>query len=78
MIEHPTGTLCRCGVSLDLCADCRGWLELHSMRIRLVWGVRLDAWGAQKPGQVWVRTQSAERADFREGLYLASYKLLRQ
>jgi hypothetical protein len=40
----------------------------------------LDSWGdtvAMDAGLVWTPSELCERADFREGLYLASYKLLR-
>jgi len=75
---HPTATLCRCGVSLDLCADCRGWLAEHARAIELLWKVRLTWWAKypEAPASGW--SEESEAADFREGLYLASYKLLRQ
>ena len=78
MIDHPTGTLCRCGVSLDLCADCRASWEVNKARMWLYF----SSWWRAVTVYADILTPDAhlrqDAADFREGLYLASYKLLRQ
>jgi hypothetical protein len=77
MIDHPTGTLCRCGHLLECCADCNRWLVEHSKYIEHDWQTRLAKWGAQKPGQVWSRTPAGEAADFAEDFYRAYFLLWR-
>jgi hypothetical protein len=55
MIEQPDVTLCRCGVQLAFCADCRGWLAENSARIADAiewWHIRTVEHGLD-PGPVW-------------------------
>ena len=80
MIEQPTATLCRCGVSLDLCADCRQWHAANAPRIDRKWHMILDTWGdtvAMDAGLVWTPSAQGTAADWREELNFASYRLRR-
>jgi hypothetical protein len=80
MIEHPTGTLCRCGHLLECCADCRAWHAENAPRIDRKWHMILDTWGdtvAMEAGLVWTQSKLGKSVDFCEALYFAHYRLRR-
>lgn len=70
MIEHDL-TMCRCGVLLASCADCRSWLIAESPRIEAQWQVLCRWWGRG------MQIDTIQAADHAEGFYRAYYLLWR-
>lgn len=71
-IDHkPSGTLCYCSsragavlLDLDWCADCRGWLVHHSMRIVTDWVWWLEArWNPDRLGE---RTRAVDIEEYHD------------